>query len=108
MNSLINPHKMEVTINKTECTLVFSRYQSNHRTSLQLIEVETGEPYMTASVNMPDVHLSDDMICIKNYSENEGILNVLIDANILLPLDLIQSGIMKCMFIIPRSVYEQA
>ena len=96
---------MTVTINNTECTLVFSRYQSNERTSLQLMELETGEPYMTASVNMPDIWLSDDMICIKNYSENEGILGVLIDAQILLPLDLVQPGIMKCMFSIDRKNY---
>lgn len=97
---------MKITFNNTACTLVFSKYQNNNRTSLQLIEVETGEPYMTASVNMPDIYLSDDMICIKNYSENEGILDVLIDAHILLPLDLIRPGIMKCMFIIPRSEYQ--
>ena len=97
---------MTVTINNTECTLVFSRYQSNERTSLQLIEVETGEPYMTASVNMPDVYLSEDNICIKNYSENEGILDVLINAHIILPLDLIQPGIMKSMLIVPKSEYK--
>ena len=97
---------MTVTIHNTECTLVFSKYQNNNRTSLQLMEVETGHPYMTASVNMPDIYLSDDMVCIKNYSENEGILDVLIDAHILLPLDLIRPGIMKCMFIIPRSEYK--
>ena len=97
---------MTVTINNTECTLAFSRYQSNERTSLQLIEKETGEPYMTASVNMPDVWLSEDNICIKNYSENEGILDVLINSHIVLPLDLIQPGIMKCMLIIPRDQYK--
>lgn len=97
---------MTVTIHNTECTLVFSRYQNNNRISLQLMELETGEPYMTASVNMPDIYLSDDMICIKNYSENEGILDVLINANILLPLDLIRPGIMKCMLTVSRSEYK--
>ena len=97
---------MTVTIHNTECTLVFSRYQNNNRISLQLMELETGEPYMTASVNMPDIYLSDDMICIKNYSENEGILDVLINAHIVLPLDLIRPGIMKCMLIIPSSEYK--
>lgn len=97
---------MEITFNNTVCTLVFSKYQNNNRTSLQLIEKETGHPYMTASVNMPDIYLSDDMICIKNYSENEGILDVLIDAQILLPLDLIRPGIMKCMLTVSRSEYK--
>lgn len=97
---------MTVTIHNTECTLVFSRYQNNNRISLQLMELETGEPYMTASVNMPDIYLSDDMICIKNYSENEGILDVLINSHIVLPLDLIRPGIMKCMLIIPSSEYK--
>ena len=94
-----------ITFLDTPCNIVFGKYHNNQRTSIQLFEQETGEPYMTASVNMPDIYLSDDMVCIKNYSENEGILDVLINANILLPLDLIQSGIMKCMFVIPKENY---
>ena len=95
-----------VTFMGVPCNIEFDQYRNNNRTSMQLFEESTGEPFMTASVNMPDVYLSDDMICIKNYSENEGILNTLIDAHILLPLDLIQPGIMKCMFIIPREDYQ--
>lgn len=98
--------KYTITFADTPCNIVFGKYHNNQRVSIQLFEQATGEPFMTASVNMPEVYLSEDMVCIKNYSENEGILNTLIDANILLPLDLIQHGIMKCMFIIPREDYQ--
>jgi hypothetical protein len=86
---------------------VFGKYHNNQRTSIQLYEQETGEPFMTASVNMPDEYLTEDMVCIKNYSENEGILDVLINAQIVLPLDLIQPGIMKCMLIVSKEHYKK-
>jgi hypothetical protein len=86
---------------------VFGKYHNNQRTSIQLYEQETGEPFMTASVNMPDEYLTEDMVCIKNYSENEGILDVLINAQIVLPLDLIQPGIMKCMLTVSKEHYKK-
>lgn len=100
--------KHTVTFAGTPCNIIFGKYHNNQRTSIQLYEQATGEPFMTASVNMPDIWLSDDMVCIKNYSENEGILDALINEQILLPLDLIQPGIMKCMLTISRNDYQQA
>ena len=96
-----------ITFADTPCNIVFGKYHNNQRTSIQLYEQETGEPFMTASVNMPDEYLTEDMVCIKNYSENEGILDVLINAQIVLPLDLIQPGIMKCMLIVSKEHYKK-
>jgi hypothetical protein len=39
-------------------------------------------PYMTASVCIPGIKLAKDETCIKDYSENEGILDALIEAGI--------------------------
>lgn len=100
--------KYTVNFKGTPCNIIFGKYHNNQRVSIQLYEQATGEPFMTASVNMPNEHLSKDMVCIKDYSENEGILDALINEHIILPLDLIQSGIMKCMLIIPSSDYQQA
>lgn len=96
-----------ITFADTPCNIVFGKYHNNQRTSIQLYEQETGEPFMTASVNMPDEYLTEDMVCIKNYSENEGILDVLINAQIVLPLDLIRPGIMKCMLTVSKEHYKK-
>jgi hypothetical protein len=51
------------------------------------------EPFMVASVNLPDEKLENDEIAIKNYSENKGILEALIEAKIVSePLRFVQSG----------------
>ena len=55
---------------------------SNGRTAIELIDAEDGCPVMTATVNIPDAHLEKDEIIIKNYSENEGVLDFLIENGI--------------------------
>ena len=56
---------------------------SNGRTALELVEIGTDEPVLMASVNVPFEPLFDDEVIIKNYSENEGILAVLIAAKVI-------------------------
>jgi len=63
----------------------FGKYY-NGRTAIELIEAETGEPIMTATVNIPDVELTNREIIIKNYSENEGVLGFLMENNIVGPV----------------------
>jgi hypothetical protein len=43
-----------------------------------LTDKETSEDVLIASVNLPDWGLRPNEIAIKNYSENEGVLDVLI------------------------------
>jgi hypothetical protein len=51
--------------------------------ALQLYTLDH-EPYMTATVNPhPPTKLSKNEVAIKDYSENEGILDVLKDAGII-------------------------
>ena len=39
---------------------------------------ESGEPFATATVNEPGVSLTSDEVIIKNYRENEGVLDLLV------------------------------
>ena len=63
-----------------ECSVQLGEY-SNGRTSITLV-CQDGEPMATATVNLPDVLLNPDEVCIKDYSENKGILAALQQAGI--------------------------
>jgi len=76
-----------------ELTPVMSRY-ANGQNAIQLVDSD-GMPFMTASVAF-DVNIADDEVLIKNYSENEGIMEALIDANIIeKPYAAIETGFVK-------------
>ena len=63
-----------------ELTPIIGEY-ANGQTSIQLVDRD-GMPFMTASV-AHDVNIPDDCVIIKNYSENEGIMQALIKAGII-------------------------
>lgn len=65
-----------------KCLLEKGQYP-NGRIALELVEINTGEPVLVASINMANEYLSEDEVIIKNYSENEGILDILIKAQII-------------------------
>lgn len=65
--------EMRYVINET--------YQTGMRTALIILDAD-GEVYTNATVNLPGEVLGDGEIFIKNYSENEGVLDALIDAGI--------------------------
>lgn len=56
---------------------------SNGRVAVELMK--HGERYAVASINLPEVPLDDDEIAVKNYSENDGALDTLIDACLVAP-----------------------
>jgi len=66
------------------CRPVWTEY-ANGRMALRLVDAETGEPIATASVNVPEEPLAEDEICIKTWSENEGMEESLVAANIIKP-----------------------
>lgn len=77
------------------CTVLFGEY-SNGRTAIELVIKKTGEPMAVASVNLPFHHLESDEIAIKNYSENEGVLEALIAAKIITePVRFISTGFIQ-------------
>jgi hypothetical protein len=77
-----------------ELQVSFGKY-ANGQTRIQLIDSSDGIPYCTATVAV-DYELAETEVAIKNYSENEGILNSLIDAGVIgHPRTFIQSGYVK-------------
>lgn len=72
------------------CKIIAEQYQAGGRVALQLIaaqndkdrEIYKGEPITTATVNIPCCNIESDEILIKNYSENEGLLEILENAGI--------------------------
>lgn len=65
------------------CSLKYERYADNDRVCIRL-RCENGEPMATATVNVPDADLDKDEILIKDYSENEGILEALTSVGVVL------------------------
>lgn len=76
--------------------IVSLKKYNNGRTAIELLEndPEIGPvPYAVATVNMPDVLLADNEVLVKDYSENEGVLDFLIKYNIVTPTpNGVQSG----------------
>lgn len=66
----------------TEITIDYSQKYHNGRPVIEFYETETGEPYLTATTNISDAILPPDVILIKDYSENEGVLEFLEKNNI--------------------------
>lgn len=73
---------LEVKFKRWNCVLEFGQY-NNDRTAIELVDKKNGEPVLVATVNIPSEKLADDEIIIKNWSENEGILDVLKNAGII-------------------------
>ena len=63
-----------------ELTPIISQYV-NGQNAIRLVDQDS-HPFMTASV-AHDVNIPDDCVIIKNYSENEGIMEALIEAGII-------------------------
>jgi hypothetical protein len=73
-----------------DCDVVLGEY-SNGNTSIELFD-EVDGPIAVATVNL-DVSLPNDQAYIKNYSENEGMLDALEDAGIVIDvLGMAQTG----------------
>ena len=62
----------------------FACYE-NGRPAILLVDANDESPIATASVNLPDINLAEGLIAIKDYAENEGMLNALMDAGIVSP-----------------------
>jgi len=74
----------KVKFKEWDCTITTKKY-SNGRTAIELVDAEDGMPIAVATVNLPDVSLKPDEVFIKDWSENEGIMDVLIKAGIISP-----------------------
>lgn len=80
-----------VSFSGYDCLVVKNKYQHNNQISLQLVAADTeknqkndtfaGEPIATAT-SCFDFNFEADQTFIKDFSENEGVFKVLIEAGI--------------------------
>lgn len=73
---------IKVKFKKWNCIAQFSRYASNGRIAISLVDEETWEDVATASVNLADEFIEANEIAIKDYSENDGMYKALVEAKI--------------------------
>lgn len=66
-----------------KCKVSYSKYITNQRISITLVDYDDDYPIAVATVNIPEENLDYNEVAIKNWSENEGILQTLIDAGII-------------------------
>lgn len=82
----------DIKFKKWDCRLEKGVY-NNGRIALELVNVKNDEPVLVATVNVPEVDIEKDEVVIKNYSENEGILEVMVKAKIISePIRFITTG----------------
>lgn len=63
------------------CNIVKTEYASGG-TALILNDAASGERVAVATVNIPECDIQPNHVLIKDWSENEGILQTLVNANI--------------------------
>lgn len=77
--------KEKISFQSWNCFLNLGYYGAGGRLAIKLLSDEEnadkgvayGEPIAVATVNIPEIPLKDNELIIKNYSENEGMLEVL-------------------------------
>lgn len=75
------------------CWVERRTYGHSDRIALMLVDAEDGEPVAVATVHTPDLALAADEVVIKDYSENEGMLECLVAADVISrPLRDVESG----------------
>lgn len=76
--------------------LLDKKKYGNGRTAIQFLDAEDGCPIVMATVNLPDADIAEDEVAIKDYSENEGILQELMDQGVVsAPLRYKASGFVR-------------
>jgi hypothetical protein len=69
-------------LNNVEVAVSVFNYVDNNRKAIRIFDVEDGLPYASATVNVPNLELEEDEVVVKNYAENEGMLDFLLNENI--------------------------
>jgi hypothetical protein len=89
---MVIEHKMPFGDETYKLSVSFNKYQ-NGQNVIQLFDMADGFPFVMASVALTNVELDSDDVAIKNYSENEGILESLMAAGIITkPHSFVPSG----------------
>lgn len=86
---------MIVNFKEWVCNVIFTEYHNNSRVAILLVDSTTGEQVATATLNT-DADLKNDEVIIKDYSENTGMLQALMDAGIIsAPIGIFQTGYVR-------------
>ena len=67
------------------CHVVLQCYADGERPLLRLIDADDMASVARATVNLPGAKLAEDELLVKDYAENEGALQALIDAGLVEP-----------------------
>lgn len=76
---------VEVAFRGWHCRLVRTRYAVDDSPALLLIHAATGEPIAKCTVNAEGADLAPGEVIIKDYGENAGMLECLVEAGIVEP-----------------------
>lgn len=88
--------KLKTPYSEYDVILSWGKY-GNGRRALEIIDSEDGCPVMVATVNIPEVPLAENEVIIKNYSENEGVLEFLQENGIVGPVKRqVGTGFVSC------------
>ena len=87
--------------NGWDCRVNLTKYIGGSRTAILLVDAVDGSPIATATVNFPEVALAADEVLIKDWSENNGILDALIAEGVVkdtgrrVPMGFVQAVVAK-------------
>ncbi len=84
----------QVQFKQWHCDLLFARYIEDKSVAIRLFLSTTGEPVATATVCLaPEWPAREGHVWIKDYSENQGMLDALTEAGIIEPTGVaVQNG----------------
>ena len=85
-----------VHFNGYGCTVSISRYLSTNTPAIILYDIEDGQEVLRPTTNLLDAELKENQVLIKNYGENEGVLEALVEAGIISePVGKMDSGFVE-------------
>lgn len=99
-------YKLKTKYAEYNCFLSIGKY-SNGRVAISLMDQESGMKIMTATVNLPDIDLNPGDAIIKDYSDNEGVLQFGIDNKLWeYNRQKVNSGFVQCHIVKLNSVFN--
>jgi len=76
------PQVEQVQFKSWHCNVTYAKY-GNGRLAIVLVDSTTHQTIAKATLNLPDEELASDEVAIKDYAENETMLEALMDAGII-------------------------
>jgi len=71
----------QVSFNGLDCKVQVKQFY-NGRPAIVLTDAHDGSPVTRVSINVPDEDLEDHETVIRDYGENAGVLEVLVEAGV--------------------------